>query len=256
VLANLKKIPIVREITFISYLIMTISEFQFNLLSCSLITPRVKHFVGKIQSDAIWQFTPGQFITIIFEHNQKKIKRSYSIANQPNPQNIIEFAASYVENGPGTEFLFNLHPGDSFTITGPFGRLVLKEPLPQRLFLVGTSTGITPYRSMLNELTKLACQIEIIQGVSNIEDILFEDDFLAICNQNINFSVAVSRELSNKKHHFHGRLQAILSTKKLNPQNDIVYLCGNPQMIDETTLLLQEQNFPIQNIIREKYISR
>jgi ferredoxin-NADP reductase len=241
---------------------MALSEFQFNLLSCEYITPRVKHFIGKIESETPWNFIPGQFITIIFEHDQKILRRSYSIANSPQ-DNIIEFAAAFVEGGPGSQFLFNLKPGDSFKITGPFGRLVLKEDECLRYLLVGTGTGITPYRSMLPTIfdkikTHPQLTVEIIEGVSVAEEVLFEKDFLN-ANQirpNVKFTAAISREKIEKPHCHHGRVQSVLKEKNLNPETDLVYLCGNPQMIDDTTQMLQDIGFPIQRIVREKYISR
>jgi ferredoxin-NADP reductase len=238
---------------------MALTEFQFNLLSCDYITPRVKHFIGTIEADATWNFIPGQFITIIFEHDEQILRRSYSIANPPKQQ-TIEFAASFVEGGPGTEFLFNLKPGDSFKITGPFGRLILKEDKSvKRVFLIGTSTGITPYRAMLDCIAQdTGLQFEIIQGVSHVNEILFETEFLNFCamHGHTQFTAAISREKSDKIHHHHGRIQSVLKEKALVPEQDIVYLCGNPQMIDETTAMLQNLGFPIQRIVREKYISR
>lgn len=242
---------------------MAISEFQFNLLSCDFITPRVKHFIGKIESDEKWSFIPGQFITLSFQHEDKILRRSYSIANSPNDKNIIEFAASFIEGGPGSQFLFNLKPSDSFKVSGPFGRLILKDEQVQRLFLIGTGTGITPYRSMLPAIseclkTSPQMQFEIIEGVSHVQELLFEDDFKQFCHQHpqIQFHAAISRESSNQKHHIHGRVQTVLQQLNPNPSQDMVYLCGNPQMIDDTTQLLEEWGFPIQKIIREKYISR
>lgn len=242
---------------------MAISEFQFNLLSCDFITPRVKHFIGQIESDKVWAFIPGQFMTLSFKHHDKILRRSYSIANSPNSKNIIEFAASFVEGGPGSEFLFNLKPGDHFSITGPYGRLILKDEPVKRIFLIGTSTGITPYRAMLTQIAEhlQKCpdtQFEIIEGVSHAKELLFENDFKAFCNQHpqVQFHAAISREVSRLPQHVHGRVQTVLKQKNPNPTQDMVYLCGNPQMIDDTTKLLEDYNFPIQKIIREKYISR
>lgn len=242
---------------------MAISEFQFNLLSCDFITPRVKHFIGTVECDKEWSFIPGQFITLSFQHEDKILRRSYSIANSPNAQNTIEFAASFVEGGPGSQFLFQLKPGDTFPISGPFGRLTLKEEPIQRVFLIGTGTGITPYRSMLPAIAKSLKtspnqQFEIIEGVSHLQELLFENDFKTFCQAHaqVQFHAAISRETSNQKHHVHGRVQTVLQQKNPNPDQDIVYLCGNPQMIDDTTKLLEEIGFPIQKIIREKYISR
>jgi NAD(P)H-flavin reductase len=42
----------------------------------------------------------------------------------------------------------------------------------------------------------------------------------------------------------------------LNPEEDMVYLCGNPGMVDESFSDLKDRGFAIQRIVREKYISR
>lgn len=243
---------------------MAIPEYDFNLIDFQNITSRVKHFTLKLDGDTLFNYIPGQFITILFEHEQKVLKRSYSIANSPNKDNIIEFAAGYVANGPGTKYLFNLSQDSKLKIQGPFGRLILKDEAVKRLILVGTSTGITPYRAMLDVLsTQLAKQadleVHIIQGVATTEDILFEADFLNFAKKNprAHFTVALSKATqSNQTHHQLGRVQIALDNIKPNPATDMMYLCGNPQMIDDCTALLEGAGFPIQKIIREKYISR
>jgi len=247
---------------------MAIPEYQFKLNSCDWITPNVKRFSGEIINKDTWEFIPGQFITISFEHEGKILKRSYSIANPPQ-QNLVEFAASYVEGGPGSAYLFSRAPGDTLSISGPFGRLILKPELSfKRLILIATSTGITPYRSMIPTIQAALIanpllKVEIIQGVQKREQVLFAEDFKQLCKtfpNQANFSVALSREKEVLPEDlcslFAGRVQHILEKINLNPQEDLIYLCGNPQMIDETTELLKNNAFNIQQIIREKYISR
>jgi ferredoxin-NADP reductase len=247
---------------------MAIPEYQFKLTSCNWITKNVKHFCGELIDTPSFDFIPGQFITILFEHEQKILRRSYSIANAPQDK-TIEFAASYVEGGPGSAYLFSRNPGDELKITGPFGRLILKPEIPQqRIFLVATSTGITPYRSMLTQiqsyLTKnTEVRVEILEGAQTKDQLLFTQDFLKFCQQyphQAQFSAALSRESNPcddlEFETFHGYVQDILKQKALNPDHDLIYLCGNPKMIDDTTELLKNMNFNIQNIIREKYISR
>lgn len=244
---------------------MSIVEYPFKLTSATWLTKTVKHFCGEIQTDQ-WNFVPGQFITILFEHQGKILKRSYSIANSPQ-NNTIEFAAAYVEGGPGSEFLFSRNVGEILKIAGPYGRLILKPNQDyQRLILVATSTGITPYRSMLPSLQALLkmqphLQIDIIQGVKVDEDILFAQDFINFCQQfpkQARFTVALSRQAQFDADipFIHGHVQDVLLDKALEPKHDLIYLCGNPQMIDDTTKLLETKDFSIQQIIREKYISR
>ena len=41
----------------------------------------------------------------------------------------------------------------------------------------------------------------------------------------------------------------------LNPETDVVYICGNPNMIDQSFEMLTNAGFDIKSVRREKYIS-
>ena len=238
--------------------------FQFQLENAHMISPRVKHFVISNLENDPFDYIPGQFITIHFEHQGKSLRRSYSIAVPPSGTNRLEFAASFIESGPGSEYLFGLQQGDKLQVSGPFGRLVLKEPSPSRYVLLATSTGVTPYRAMIPALEQylannLNAQVVIFEGVQNQAEILYAEDFLKWASQSprVLFRAYLSREkLEQKPDYVHyGHLQTGFAELNLNPKQDFIYLCGNPAMIDEAFDMLQAQGFTTQQIVREKYIS-
>lgn len=244
---------------------MQINTFPITLKESYMISPKVKHFIFTCEVEPHFNYLPGQFITIHFDHQGKSLKRSYSIANVPQKDNQIEFAAGYFANGPGTELLFNLKPGDTIQTSGPYGRLILKGDLPGRFILVATSTGITPYRAMLQEIAMLMEQhpdleVVILQGVQRREEILYGQEFLNFSQKYPKFSFRpyLSRQPAHEltSNEYSGYVQHAFPTLNLNPERDVVYLCGNPGMIDESFNLLKEQGFAMQQIIREKYISR
>jgi ferredoxin-NADP reductase len=244
---------------------MQLITFPITLQDAFMASPKVKHFIFKSEQTPAFNYIPGQFITIHFERDDKIIRRSYSIANVPLQNNRIEFAAGYVEEGPGTNLLFNLKPNDTININGPFGRLTLKDEIPKRYILVATSTGITPYRAMITELQKRLqanpeLHVVILQGVQKREDILYNDEFLALAAScpRVTFRAHLSRESEQgmKEHEYTGYVQSAFPDLALNPQEDMVYLCGNPGMIDDSFAYLQDNGFAMQQIIREKYISK
>lgn len=244
---------------------MSTNIFPITLEESFMITPKVKHFIFNCEMSPAFNYLPGQFITIHFERDGKTLKRSYSIANEPKQNNRIEFAAGYFENGPGTELLFNLKPGDTININGPFGRLIFKDEVPGRYILVATSTGITPYRAMINELSKRLEQnpnlkVVILQGVQKREEILYPNDFMAFAKKfpQVTFRAHLSRELPEElqDNEYSGYVQHSFPELNLNPEQDVIYLCGNPGMIDEAFNTLKDEGFAMQQIIREKYISR
>jgi ferredoxin-NADP reductase len=244
---------------------MQVNTFPIILEESYMITSKVKHFIFNSESSPDFNYLPGQFITIHFEYEGKSLKRSYSIANEPKKNNRIEFAAGFFEGGPGTELLYNLQPGDTININGPFGRLILKDNVPGRYILVATSTGITPYRAMLTELGKRLEQhpelkVVVVQGVQKRDEILYATEFQNFANRypQAVFIPCLSREQPQElqPNEICGYVQLAFPQLNLNPEQDVVYLCGNPGMIDDAFNYLKDQGFAMQNIIREKYISR
>lgn len=243
---------------------MQVTTFPITLIESSMITPKVKHFTFQCDLSPAFQFIAGQFITVHFEYEGKLLKRSYSVANQPQQNNRIEFAAGFVEQGPGTQLLFNLKPGDTLQISGPYGRLTLKESLPSRYLLVATSTGVTPFRAMLGELKQRLSQnpqlkIVILQGVQKRDELLYGQEFLDFVHLHpqVCFRPYFSREKAEQltENEYSGYVQTAFSELQLNPEQDMVYLCGNPSMIDDAFNALKEQGFTTHQVIREKYIS-
>ena len=262
---NVLFFPYIRSFPTHAELTMQLITFPITLEDAFMASPKVKHFIFKSEQTPIFDYLPGQFITIHFERDDKIIRRSYSIANVPLQNNRIEFAAGYVEGGPGTELLFNLNLGDTVNINGPFGRLTLKDEMPKRYILVATSTGATPYRAMIAELKKRLqtnpeLHVVILQGVQKREDILYQDEFLALAEfcPRVTFRAHLSRESEKdmKTHEYTGYVQSSFPELALNPEQDIVYLCGNPGMIDDSFAYLKDNGFAMQQIIREKYISK
>lgn len=244
---------------------MKIQTFPITLIESFMLSPKVKHFIFEADLELPFDYKPGQFITIHFDKDGNQLKRSYSIANQPEQNNRIEFAAGYVGGGPGTELLFNLQPGDQININGPFGRLILKDETPKRYIFVATSTGVTPYRAMLPSLRQRLLsnpdlEVVILLGVQHSDEVLYADEFMAFANEfeNVRFCACLSREKEENllSHERCGYVQHCFDNLAVNPETDMIYLCGNPAMIDDSFAMLKEKGFGTQQIIREKYISR
>lgn len=245
---------------------MSRKEFHLILETSEQIAPDVKHFTFRYEEGGSFEFIPGQFITLHIPTAEKILRRSYSIANKAHhANNKIEFAASYVPAGIASELLFTLKPGDKVTATGPFGRLILREEMPERYILVATGTGVTPYRTMLAELEQRfklrpCFKVILLFGVRRPEDLLYREEFLEFAEKNpwFEFYAYYSRVNPKTALNFEhtGYVLNAFSEINPNPKQDIVYLCGNPNMVDAVfTLLVKSYNFPTEIIRREKYIS-
>lgn len=240
------------------------NKFDLILQKKIKLTENTEHFRFEIESAAGFTYKAGQFISLHIEKDGKEHRRNYSIANAPDNSNILELAMAYMPNGLATTLLSGLQPGEKIHASGPYGQFVLKdEVLPQRYILIGTGTGITPYRAMLTQLEHLLSttplQVVILQGVRTAADLLYGQEFAAFAAKypQATFKACYSRGCTEQPQDYEvsGYVQSHLEPLQIKAGADIAYLCGNPLMVDEAFAVLQELGLDRAHIRREKYIS-
>lgn len=234
-----------------------------------MLAPAVRHLVFERVDEQPFAFIPGQFVQIHFHYaDGKPTKRSYSVATvgggESAPVRQIEIAVSYVEGGAATALLGNLQQGETVTASGPYGRFCLFDTdANARYLLVGTGTGITPYRAMLPRLRRViaerGCEVALVFGARNEQELLYDADFTAFEREVAGFRyyACLSRvaRAQPRTQDRSGHVQRLLEELAPDPTGDIAYLCGNPNMVDEAFALLKDAGLPVPHIRREKYIS-
>jgi NAD(P)H-flavin reductase len=99
----------------------------------------------------------------------------------------------------------------------------------------------------------------VVMGAQNETGLLYEADFTTLDEQyeNFHYIPCLSRECRKvpRANDHSGYVQSYLASHKFDAENDIAYLCGNPNMVDEAFSLLKEKGLPVPLIKREKYIS-
>jgi ferredoxin-NADP reductase len=241
---------------------MARNQFQLRLLESRSITPSTRHFVLERTDGSELRFTPGQFIMTHFEMDGETHQRSYSLATMPGASPHYEISVSFVEGGRGTRLLWGLTPGDEVTASGPYGRFVLRRETVRSYFLVGTGTGVAPYRTMLPELRERIAseglQVHLLLGVREPAELLYGEEFQAFANANpgFHFHACYSRVMPDNPPEwaFRGYVQQRLAAMNFDPQQDIAYLCGNPNMVDQAVEHLIGRGCSPFQIRREKYI--
>lgn len=245
------------------------TNFELTLVKSYLINLRTRHLEFKIINHDSFNFNAGQFISLHIKKNSEIIRRNFSIANAPNQltKNTIEIAATFVPNGIASSTLWSMQIGEHLEASGPYGIFVLKPEdfkIVKRCILVATGTGVTPYRSMLNNLQILLQQhqeltIVLLLGVRDKQELLYGNDFVNFAKNNSKFKfiACYSRQSDNIDVNFEntGYVQNKLLQLNINPKQDLIYLCGNPNMIDQSLSALEALGMPKNKIRREKYIS-
>ena len=210
-----------------------------------------------------FQYIAGQFVQLLFKDDEKEHKRSYSIANSPlhfKQTGLLEIVISFVEGGVASKLFKTISRGFTMALVGPFGVLTLPNSIDGQLILAGTGTGVAPYHAMVPDLEILAQQtvpIVLITGARYKNDRIYHEKFQEISKKhsNLHYKTCLSREtIDFKNNEYKGYIQEQFTHININAKKDLVYLCGNPAMVDEAASILKEAGLSSKQIKREKYV--
>lgn len=195
-------------------------------------------------------FEAGQFVRIALDIDGERVPRAFSMVNAPG-EPLLEFYGVVVPQGPLSPRLARLRPGERlFVASNPAGFLVLSEvPDAGTLWLMATGTGIAPFISMLRADTpwKRFKNVVLVHAVRHAPELVYRDDVeraKARHGSSFAYVPVVSRE--DAPHALRGRIPALLADRRVESAAGLelaagssqVMLCGNPDMLKDTTAAL------------------
>ena len=242
------------------------THFPLRLVGSRMLAPRVRHLAFVRDDGQPLDFIPGQFIQVHFNYpDGTATKRSYSLAtihdHALGAGEAVEIAVSYVPGGAATALFAALDEGQQIQASGPYGRFCLGAgDNNRRYLLIGTGTGVTPYRAMLPELARLIAErnveVVLLLGARTPQELIYGEDFHAFADAHTNFRFVpcFSRAMPTTVHAdvHSGYVQTALDEFAPNAETDIAYLCGNPNMVDAVFESLKQHGLPVPHIRREK----
>ncbi|MBH0088902.1 MULTISPECIES: ferredoxin--NADP reductase [Pseudoalteromonas] len=200
-------------------------------------------------------FKAGQFTKLSIMDGDKRIARAYSYVNAPeNPD--LEFYLINVIDGLLSPCLAKLQPGETVLIEQRATGFFTLDEIPQsdQLWMLGTGTAIGPFLSILQQpdVWKKYKSINLVHGVRFNNDLSYQaliNELLRVYPAQLNYIPVVSRE--EPLQGLSGRITSAIESNrlfehvKLNPEpsNAQFMICGNPQMVKDTTALLIDKNF-------------
>lgn len=228
-------------------------KFESKLIDITNLTDSVKRLVFDKPSD--FKFKEGQFVTVVFRKNDKKIARQYSIASS-NFSSHLELCVKLIPNGPCSNYLHSLRIGDKITLIGPGGKFILNDNNKKKIFL-STGTGVAPFKSMIDtEIYKPDRTLVLLTGHRYSHEILYYNQFKQYNNhhQNFYYYPVVSR-LVNKNNEFFrsGYITDHFNLIEKCINHSDIYICGLNDMVDCTYKKLLEIGGNKQLIHLEKY---
>lgn len=207
-----------------------------------------------LQIDApVAPFKAGQFGKLALEIDGEMVGRPYSFVNAPD-ERPLEFYFITVPDGPLSNRLITLNPGDPVWLAPrPSGFLTLSElPRAEHLWLLSTGTAIGPFLSILktDEPWKRFSRIVLVHAVRTVAELAYQDQIRRIeelRRDQFRFIPFVSREDTDFA--IKGRVPQALKDGSLEQRAGIplaadhsqVMICGNPDMVRDTTDVLIER---------------
>ena len=172
--------------------------------------------------------------------------RAYSMANYPQERGLIILnvriatpppRSTKIPPGIMSSYIFSLKPGDTVTISGPYGEFFVKQTAAEMIY-VGGGAGMAPLRSQIFDLLKRAKtnrRISYWYGARSAREVFYEDEFeqLEADNPNFTWHLALSEPLPEDDWTgLTGFIHQVLYGEYLKdhpaPEDCEYYLCGPP----------------------------
>jgi CDP-4-dehydro-6-deoxyglucose reductase len=183
----------------------------------------------KLPTNERLQFLAGQYIDIL----QKEGKpRSFSLANAPHDDALLELHVRNIAGGTFTNHVFNgMKERDILRIKGPLGSFFLHEDSPKPVVFVASGTGFAPVKAIIEHAQHIGFKREMYfyWGVRLQSDLYMLDTVKEWEAKGIKFIPVVSDEPWNGRTGFVH--QAVLDDFK-DLSGYAVYACGAPVVVE------------------------
>lgn len=186
----------------------------------------------QLPASAGFAFRAGQYASVLLKDGAK---RSYSMANAPNDEGVIEWHVRRVEGGRFSTHAYDkLKAGAMLRVEGPYGDFVL-QPGDAPVVLLASGTGYAPIASLLKAHgAELARRGAVLYwGGRRWEDLYAVDSVAAW--ETTYPGVRIVPVLSEAGAEWTGRtglVHAAVLADLPDLSGHEVYACGNPLMID------------------------
>ena len=197
--------------------------------------------------------------------------RAYSMANYPEERGVVKFNIRIATPPPGSQgipagtmssWVFNLKPGDTVNVYGPFGEFFTKETDNEMVF-IGGGAGMAPMRSHLfDQLKRLQSKrkISFWYGARSLREMFYVEDYDSLDAENDNFEWHVALSDPQPEDHWDGLtgfIHEVLYEQYLKdhpaPEDCEYYMCGPPMMNAAVINMLLDLGVERENIFLDDF---
>ena len=211
------------------------------------ISPAMVKEMSKVASDVMivrfrlplhlnMRFEAGQYVDFMLADG---VRRSYSIANPPKPEGVIdlEFHIRHLPGGQFTDRVFNgMKTREKIQFEGPLGTFFLRDSDKPAIFLA-SGTGYAPIRSILQKVLARGTDRKMVLywGARCLDDIYLYDEAKALADEHPNLTFVPVLSEPRPEDNWTGRT-GFVHRSVIEDHPDMsgwqVYACGTPLMVE------------------------
>jgi ferredoxin-NADP reductase len=226
---------------------------EAHVVKKQMLTPDIVRLVLEHQTE--FNFFPGQFANL---KRPDGLIRSYSIANIPRHENILEFHILRIPNGQFSNWVHDeLEVGAQLILSEAQGSChYLPGRAEQPLMLIGTGCGLASLSGIATDALAQGHTgpIHLFHGSHNLNGLYFIDEMRELATEfdNFHYTPCLSGEDATADY-VRGRAHdiALSSTESLNGWR--VYLCGHPEMVNQTKIMAYMKGASMNDIYADAF---
>ena len=202
---------------------------------------------------------------------EEPVMRAYSMANYPEEKGMVMLNVRVatppprmpdVPPGIMSSYIFGLQPGDTVTVSGPYGEFFAKKTQAEMCF-IGGGAGMAPMRAhIFDQLKRLnsARKMSFWYGARSRREMFYDDEFdaLAAAHDNFSWHIALSDPLPEDDWQgYTGFIHEVLYENYLRnhpaPEDIEYYICGPPMMTQAVLKMLADLGVEQENILLDDF---
>ncbi len=124
-----------------------VEQYPVRVVGLDKLAPDVMRVYLKLPESTRMQFFAGQYIDILLRDGRR---RSFSLANAPHDDDLIELHIRYIDGGEFTDHVFrDMQEKEMLRIEGPLGGFYLREESLRPIIFVAGGTGFAPIKGII-----------------------------------------------------------------------------------------------------------
>jgi len=226
------------DVVIESHEVTATQDIQVKTMPCRVdsmtrVAPDVMVLKLKLPANERLQFLAGQYIDIL-QKDQKP--RSFSLANAPHHDELLELHIRNIAGGAFTQHVFNeMKERDILRFKGPLGSFFLREDSERPIIFVASGTGFAPVKAIIEHALYIGIKrtMHFYWGARTLSDLYMLETARQWESNGIRFTPVLSEpEASDNWQGRTGFVHHAVMEDYADLSGYETYVCGAPVVVE------------------------